>query len=150
MIGTLAPSTMPAESAPPEKVICLASMLPASRIRNNQNIGLPGDRGDDAFLTRRIRADRVIKHQRSVAHSAPDLATIGHLTKRGGVDRRLHACRHSFDCCKHRNLGPADAQRNREVDRILHDINLAPGSGTILMAQSERISGLPEVGNSIT
>ena len=70
MIGTRAPSTMPAASRPARYSSCLASMLPASRSGTTQDVGLAGDRRDDALGLRGLLADGVVERQRPVEHAA--------------------------------------------------------------------------------
>ena len=86
MIGTRAPSTMPAASALARKVRFLASMLPASRSGTTRICARPGDLGLDALDPRGLRVDRVVEGERPVEQAAGDLAAVGHLAERGRLD----------------------------------------------------------------
>ena len=66
MIGTRAPSTMPAASAPARKVRLLASMLPASRSGTTSTLARPAT-GESIFLIfAAAEVDGVVERERTV------------------------------------------------------------------------------------
>ena len=81
MIGTRAPSTMPAASASARKVRLLASMLPASRSGTTSTLARPGHRRLDLLDLRGAEIDGVVERQRAVEDAAGDLAAVGHLAQ---------------------------------------------------------------------
>ena len=86
MIGTRAPSTMPAASAPARNDRLLASMLPASRSGTTSTLARPAT-GESIFLILRgLEADRVVERERAVEDAAGDLAAVGHLAQRRRLD----------------------------------------------------------------
>ena len=90
MIGTRAPSTMPAASAPARNDRLLASMLPASRSGTTSTLARPAT-GESIFLI--CAASRLIALSSASGPSrmrAGDLAAVGHLAQRRGLDRRGH------------------------------------------------------------
>ena len=90
MIGTRAPRTMPAASAPARKVRLLASMLPASRSGTSSTLARPGHRRIDLLDARRFGIDGVVERQRAVDQRAGDLMAVHHLAQRRRLDGRRH------------------------------------------------------------
>ena len=56
--------------------------------------------------------------------AACDLPAVGHLAQRGRVDRRRHLRVDGFDGGENRDLRRGDAEGDREIDRVLADIDL--------------------------
>ena len=81
MIGTRAPSTMPAASAFDRKIRFFASMLPASRSGTTRICARPATVGLDALDPRGFRIDRVVEGKRAVEDAAGDLAAVRHLAQ---------------------------------------------------------------------
>jgi len=54
---------------------------------------MPSDRGLNALDLRRLRANGIIESKRSVENPAGDLATLGHLAERRGVDALVRGLR---------------------------------------------------------
>ena len=80
----------------------------------------PGDILDPS----RFRTDRVVQCQWAIEYAAGDLSAVGHLAQGGGFDRRLQL---GIDLLHRRqdgNLRRFDLQGVRQVDRVLHDIDL--------------------------
>ena len=69
IIGTLAPSTIPAASASERKVRFLASMLPASRSGTTRIWACPATRRLDALDACCGRADGIVECKRSIQHA---------------------------------------------------------------------------------
>jgi hypothetical protein len=92
MIGTFAPSTMPAAFAPARKVRLFARTLPASRS------------GTTRILAREIYVldlgsaiiDGVVQSEGAVEHGTRDPASVSHLAKRHDFDHGRHVSIHSF------------------------------------------------------
>ena len=124
MIGTRAPSTMPAASAPARNDRLLASMLPASRSGTTSTLARPAT-GESIFLI--AAASGLIALSSASGPSsmrAGDLAAVGHLAQRRRLDRRRHLRVDRLHRAQDRDAHLGDAQRMREVDRVLHDVDL--------------------------
>ncbi len=85
---------------------------------------LPGDFGLDLLRARRLEADGVVERQRAVEQPAGDLAAIGHLAQRRRVHRRGNLRVDRLDRRQDRDLGLRDVQHVRQLDRVLHDVDL--------------------------
>ena len=68
----------------------LGEHVAALEVGNDQDVGGTGDFGDDALGARRGRGHGVVEGERPVDHGAGDLAAIGHLAQRRGVERGRH------------------------------------------------------------
>ena len=86
MMGTRAPSTMPAASAFARKIKFFASMLPASR-SGTTSIWASCHLGPDALHLHGVRINRVVKCERAVKQAADDLAALSHLAQGGSINR---------------------------------------------------------------
>jgi hypothetical protein len=62
-------------------------------IGHHENLRVPGDCGFDAFDLGRLRANGIIESKRPVENPAGDLATLGHLAERRGVDALVRGLR---------------------------------------------------------
>ena len=105
---------------------CLASMLPASRSGTSSTSAWPATSPPMFFAARRLGADGVVERQRPVHSAALDLAALGHLAQRGGLDRAPGASGHRLHRREHRDLRPRERQRAAEVDRVARDVRLGP------------------------
>ena len=82
MIGTRAPSTIPAASALAKNISSLYSF----EIGHEKNVRVAADLGFDVLDLRRLTADCIVEGERSVEEPAGDLSSLGHLAQGGGVD----------------------------------------------------------------
>ncbi len=124
MIGTLAPSTMPAASAFARNVRLFASMLPASRSGTTRMLARPAT-GETIFLI--FAAPRSIALSRARGPSsdaACDLPPVGHLAQRRSLDGRRDLGVHRLHGGKNCDPRLRLAQGMAEVDGVLDDINL--------------------------
>ncbi len=81
--------------------------------------------GETSFLIGSgLLAHRGVEGQRPVENAARDLAAVGHLAQRGRVERGLDLGIHGFDGRQQSHFGLGDAQRVRQVDGVLHDVDL--------------------------
>ena len=78
----------------------------------------------NALRRRRHRADGIVESQRPIQHTAGDLPTLGHFTKRGGIQSGLHLGRYGFHRRQNGNLGCFYANRLRQLDGVANDIRL--------------------------
>ena len=76
------------------------------------------------LILRGLYADGGVEGQRSVENAARDLPAIGHLAESRGFHRGRDLRVNRFDCREQRDLGLRNAERVRQIDRILHDVNL--------------------------
>ena len=60
------------------------------QVGHHQDVGVAGDDRFDALGLRGDQRHRVVEAQRPVQHAAGDLAAVGHLAQRRGVQRRDH------------------------------------------------------------
>ena len=126
MIGTRAPSTMPAASAPARKDRLLASMLPASRSGTTSTFARPAT-GETMLLDGgRLAADGVVERQRTIQHRTSDLTAIGHLAQGGGLDRGGHIGVDDLHRAEDGDAYLGKLNGVGEVDRVLHDVDLVP------------------------
>ena len=124
MIGTFAPSTMPAASAWARMARLFASMLPLSRLGTMSTFARPAT-GESIFLIAADSgADGVVERQRAVEHAARDLAAVGHLAQRRRLDGRGDLRVDRLDGRQDRDAHLGEAQRVAEIDRVLHDVDL--------------------------
>ena len=61
-------------------------MLPASRSGTTRMSALSGDRRLDLLDLRRLQVDGVVERERAIENAARNLAAVGHLAQRGGLD----------------------------------------------------------------
>ena len=71
-----------------------------------------------------LDADGGVEGQRTVEDAAGDLAAVGHLAQRSRVQSGFDLGVHRLDRREQRNLGLGNAQRMRQVDGVLHDVDL--------------------------
>ena len=124
MIGTRAPSTIPAASAPLRNDMLFASMLPGFKVRHDQHVGAAGDRRDNLLDRRGLGTDRIVERQRAVEQAAGDLPAVRHLAQGRGLDGRGHLGVDGFHRAEDRDADFVDAHRVGQVDRVLHDVDL--------------------------
>ena len=124
MIGTFAPSTMPAAVGARQERQALREHVAGLEIGHDQHVRAPRDRRHDLLDRRRLGADRVVERERAVEDPAGDLAAVGHLAQRRRFDGRRHVRVHRLDRRQDRDPHLRDAQRVGEVDRVLHDVDL--------------------------
>ena len=122
MIGTRAPSTMPAASALARNVRFLASMLPASRSGTTRICAWPATAEVMPLIRAGLRIDRIVEGERSIEQAAGDLAAFRHLAQRRRLDGRWNFRGHGFDRRQDRNPRRAQPHLRVEVDRVLHDV----------------------------
>ena len=125
IMGTRAPSTIPAASALARKVRFLASILPASRSGTTRICARPATSRANAFDLRCLRINCVIESKRTVEQTSRDLPAISHLAQRGRLDRRGNLRRHCFDRREYCHPRSAKTNLGEEVDRVLDDIALS-------------------------
>ena len=76
------------------------------------------------LISRRLRADGVVESERPVENAAGDLAALGHLAERGGVDGGRNFRSHRLDRGKDGNPRRAQADLRKQIDGVLHDVAL--------------------------
>jgi len=123
MIGTRAPST-PGGIRVGQESQALGEHVAGFEVRDHEHVGLPGDGRSDVLDLRRAEVDGVVEGKRPVEDPARDLAAIGHLTERRGFDSRGHLRVHGLHSGQDRDPHGLDAQRVREVDCVLDDVDL--------------------------
>ena len=124
MIGTRAPSTMPAASALAMKVRFLASMLPASRSGTTRICARPATSDLMPLIRAASGSIALSKASGPSRIAAGDLAAIGHLAQRRRLDRRRYLRGHRLDRRKDRDARRAQADLREQVDRVLDDVAL--------------------------
>ena len=124
MTGTRAPSTMPATCASARYSSCFASMLPGLEIGHDEDVGPAGDRRHNPFRLGRLLGDSVVEGERPVEDAAGNLAAVGHLAQRGGIEGGLDLFRHCLDRGKDRHTWLREPERVRQLDRVLDDVAL--------------------------
>ena len=125
MIGTRAPSTMPAELALAMIGEIFRQHVAGLKVRHHQYLRLAGDGGLDAFNSGGLRVDGVVERQRSVEQPTGNLAAICHLAQRRGFNGRGNLGRYRFDGRQNRYPRRAETNPHPEIDRILDDVALA-------------------------
>jgi hypothetical protein len=123
-IGTRAPSTMPEVSASARYSSCLASMLPDSMSGTSRMSAWPATADLMPLVRAATTRNGVVEGQRAVEQAAGDLAAVGHLAQRGGVERGLHLELTVSTAARIATLGSAMLQHVRQVDGVLHDVDL--------------------------
>ncbi len=129
MIGTRAPRTTPGHFRVGEIFELLGQHVAGFEIGRDEDVGAPRDRRDDALGARRLQRHRVVERERAVEDAADDLAAIGHLAQRRGVDGRADVRRDRLDRGEDRHPRRHDAQRPSQVDGVLHDVALVDQRG---------------------
>jgi hypothetical protein len=74
-------------------------------IRRQQDVGITGDLGANAFGSSRRLADGVVKRQRSIQDGAGNLSAFRHLAECSGIDGGGHLRSHGLHSRKDRHLG---------------------------------------------
>ena len=91
-------------------------------VRDEQNVGIAGNRGANAFGFGSLPADGVVEREGAVEDAESDLPAIGHFAERGGIEGGGHLRVDSFDSGQDGDLWLIDAERNREIDGVLADV----------------------------
>ena len=113
-----------------QEVEVLGEHVAGFEIGHDQDLRLPRDRGLDALDPRRLGIDRVVEGERSVEHAAGDLAAVGHLAERRGLDGRGDLWCDRFDRGQDRDPRRAKADLGEEIDGVLHDVALGVEIGS--------------------
>ena len=106
-----------------EKAQLLGEDVAGFEIRGKQNVRIAGNRGLNAFGLGRLFADGIVKRQRPIQNAALDLSAFSHLAECGRVDRGRHFRGDGFDGGENRDFWFFQAERDRQIDRVLTDIN---------------------------
>ena len=124
MIGTLAPTTIPARCAPPKYSSCLASMLPDSRSGTSRMSASPAT-GDVSRFTRAASfAHRSIEGQRSIKNRPCNLAAVRLLTHRVRIDRRYDLWIYRLNRRHYGVHGNRHTIQVGQVDGVLHNVDI--------------------------
>ena len=107
----------------------LRQHVPGLEVGHHEDVGTAGDRRDNPFRLGRLRRHRIVEGERTVENAAGDLAAIGHLAKRGRVERGPDLLRDGLDRRENRHARLRDAQSVRQIDRILDDVALVRQRG---------------------
>src|ERR1039458_10360436 len=102
----------------------LSQHVAALQIGDHEDVGLAGDGRDQLLDAGGLFADGGVEGQRAVEDAAGDLAAVGHLAERGGVECGLDLGVHVLDGREQRHLGFGNSERVGQLDRILDDVNL--------------------------
>ena len=129
MIGTRAPSTMPAICASARYSSCFASMLPASRSGTTKMSARPATGEMIPFVLADFRRDRIVEGERTIENAAGNLASIGHLAKCGRIKGGLDLFRDDLDRGQDRHARFRYTQGVRQIDRVLDDVPLVRQRG---------------------
>ena len=78
MIGTRAPSTIPAASAPGEERQALGEHIASFEVGNDEHVRTSGDGGYDLLDRRRLRTDRVVERERPIEQRPGYLTALRH------------------------------------------------------------------------
>ena len=124
MIGTRAPSTMPAASALARNVRFLASILPASRSGTTRICARPATSDLMPLMCAASGLDGVVESERAIEDAAGDLSAIGHLAKRGRLDGGWDLRGHGLDRGKDGDTRSAETDLREKIDRVLDDVAL--------------------------
>ena len=124
MIGTRAPSTMPAASALARNVKVLGQHVAGLEIGHDQDLRSARDFGLDALDPRRFGIDGVVEGKRPVEDAAGDLSAVCHLAERSRLDRRRNLGGHGFDRGQNCHPRRAEADLREQIDRVLDDVAL--------------------------
>ena len=124
MIGTRAPSTIPAAVGLGEERQVLCQHVAGFEVGHDQDLRTARNRRLDTLDLRRLRVDRVVESERTIENATGDLAALGHLAQRGGVDGRGDLRGHRLDRRENSNPRSAEADLGEQIDRVLHDVAL--------------------------
>ncbi len=124
MIGTRAPEHDARHFGVGQIDELLGEHVAGLEVRNDENVGLAGDRGHDALGPRGLDRHRIVEAERAVEDAAGDLAAIGHLAQRRRVDRRADVGRDRLDRGEDRHARRDDSEGGHEVDGVLDDVAL--------------------------
>ena len=102
----------------------LREHVAALEIGDHQDVGRAGDVGHDALGARSGGRHGVVESERSVEDGAFDLAAVGHLAQRRGIERGGHVRIDGLDRREDGNARAREAERVREVDRVAYDVRL--------------------------
>jgi hypothetical protein len=100
----------------------LGQHVAAFQVGHQQDVGLPGHRRDDALDAGGGSGHGVVEGQRPVEHCAFDLAAVGHLAQRGGIERGRHGRVHGFHRGQQRHFGHLHANHPRQIDGVAQDV----------------------------
>ena len=107
-----------------EKDEVLGQHVAGFEIGHDEDLGAAGDLGLDALDPRRLGIDGIVEGERPVEDAAGDLAAVGHLAERRGIDGRGNLRRHRLDGGKNGNPRRAEADLGEEIDDVLDDVAL--------------------------
>ncbi len=93
-------------------------------VRHQQDVGITGDRRNDALRQRGFAADGVVECERAVEDAALDLSALGHFAERRGIDGGRDLRCHRLHRAEDRDLRPLDAERLRQFDGVGDDVRL--------------------------
>ena len=122
--GTLAPSTRPAASPPVTPVSVRKHHRCRFHRRRDQYVGVAGDLGFHAVEPRGFARERDVRRQRTLDDRTRERALRGHRTQRRGFARRRECRRDRALRREQRDVRRHDAERVREVERVLQDVLL--------------------------
>ena len=93
-------------------------------VGDDKHVGLPGNRRSDVLDLGRAEIDGVVEGERPVQDAARDLAAVGHLAERRGFDGGRNLRVHGFHGGQDGDPNGLDAERMREIDGVLDDVDL--------------------------
>ena len=123
-MGTRAPSTMPAARPAIERHQRAQHHQRRFHRRRDQHVDAPGDLGCHAVGARRVAGQRAVRRQRAVDDGAAEHALRRHRLQRDGIGRRRKRGRRTVHRREQRDVGCREPERNRQLDRVLHDVAL--------------------------
>ena len=123
MIGTSAPSTIPAASACAKTTGSWPACCPLQDLEP-QDIGSASDRRDNLLERCRLGADRIVQCERAIQQGADDLSAISHFAQSGSFNDRGHLGADCFHRAQDGHSDLRDTHGMRQADRILDDVNL--------------------------
>ena len=102
----------------------LREHVAALEVGHDQDVGGTGDIGNDPLGARGGSGHGVVESERPVDDGAFDLAAVGHLAQRRGIQRGRHVRIDGLDRGEDSHARPLDAERMGKVDRVAHDVCL--------------------------
>jgi len=93
-------------------------------VGHHQDVGIAGNRRLDALGLGGEQRNRIVEGKRAVEQAAPDLAAIGHLAQRGGVNGGADLGSDGLHRRQDGHLGLGQTEHMGELDRVLDDVDL--------------------------